>query len=536
MSKEVARAIGCWKVYEQSPKLTFALKHHRTSTGELMRFDNRPWLIPVYEDESDRMVIQKSSKTCITEFALLTLFYQCKQGLSCMYILPDQPIRNRFITTRFDPMVARVKEYRDHMSVKRKDVDAKELKTIYGATAAFVGAHRPGTFYEFTSDFNFYDELDQCNPTALVYAQDRTLAAETDRWYKIGNPTIEGTGINEAYENSDKKQWMLKCPRCNESQVLDWFVNFVREEDKATYSLLDSSVDGNGGDAHAVCRRCNKPIDRLGLGEWVAENRDNPVSGYHVSRLFGAPGNDFATLRPVIREMFEAFTEAQNIKIKEQRFWNNLLGIPFASEGSKFTESLLASCVTEGYRMPDRIAEGTTFAGVDVGTRLHLHIAKIENGMRRKVFIGTCTDFNDLQLKCHQFKVSRGIIDALPETHKAKEWCQAHPGWYRCYYVKSEKAKTPIDVDHKEQVVNVNRTWALDAAFATYLQGAVHLPIDFRSLDDGEFVKQMRAATRVKNEDKNRYEWQEAGKPDHHQHADCYENLNLVTGGEIRIS
>jgi len=492
--------------------------------------DNRAWQIDILRDTADQIAIAKASKVGVTELMVAGVFYEASRGNTGMYVLPTHSVRSRFVTTRIDPMLLTVPHYAANVSRTRKDVDAKGEKTLFGKTWAFVGSNNPKDFYEFTADMMVIDELDQCQATSLVYAADRTGSARADRWWKLGNPTVENSGIDAIYRASDAKVWMVRCTHCNHEQPLTWFKNFVFQDDSGHWQLRSDAQgltslqkSGGGGvtqDASAVCIKCGGLVDRLSQGAWVPQFAGRPVSGYQVSRLFGAPGNDNATRpRPIIREEFAHWLAAQSNATKLQAFYNNRLGLPFAAEGSKITEAVLARCESD-YTMPET-AEATV-AGVDVGSVFHVHVEQVQNGIRRKLFVGTVRDWNDLQLLCHRYGVMVGVIDAMPEQHAAKEWCEHHPGWYRCNYSVSEKGKMDIRVDHLDATIACNRTASLDESYEHWLRGQVEIPRDWRTLDGGDFVSQMCAATRVYDEDKQRYEWRENNQPDHHQHADNY--------------
>lgn len=511
------------QLYVDFPRMAFAEYIHKPLKADRMRFDNRPWMDALYLDPSDKIVVVKSSKTGISEWALCDLFSMAQRGLSGMYVLPDRDVRNRFITTRFDVLTRTVVEYRANLRQAKKEVDAKGLKTIYGQTWAFVGSGGKATFFEFNADAIIFDEYDKCDHGKLIYADDRTLGAARDIWRKIGNPTVSGFGISEEFEGSDKKFRLFKCGHCNDWQKLEWVGNFIREEDEGKFSLINAgdSIE----DATAVCRYCEGTIDRIyGPADWVPEYQGRAVSGYQVGRLFAFPGNDEPDyIRPVIKETFATFLKAQGNPTRLQRFWNNILGLPFAGSGSKFNLEILEDCKTD-YIMP--MKSTGTYAGVDVGGRLHLHIEKVIKGKRRKLFIGTVPDWNELHTVCKRFGVTGGVVDAEPEHHKAKEWCDAHPNWYVCYYNLPDTADDEIDIDFKTMTIRTKRTASLDESLQACCEQRVEVPKDYKTIDGGDFARMMCASTRVQVIDakgKVKFVWTKAD--DHHQHTDNYARI-----------
>lgn len=507
-------------------------------------------MIPILKDKADQLVITKASKVGVSELLFVVVFAEALQGHGGMYVLPTDPVRNRLVAARIDPCIGFVPLYQTaNQKVRhKKSTDNLSLKKINHSFWNFVGSRSPENFYEFEADFMIYDELDKCNLANLELAKDRTGAAKSERGIWVGNPSIADFGIDAKFKASSAQEWMLQCPHCNEWQQLDWWQSFVVQDDDGHWSLRDTSNGHIGSegissrpDASAICHRCSKPIDRLAVGEWVAVNSSTSsgASGYHTSRLFGAPGNDFDEIRPIIRETFDVWNEAQGDPTKLQVFYNNRLGLPFEAEGSKITDTILQAAMSD-YMMPLKADDGTIIAGVDVGARLHVHISRLKNGLRQKLWVGSLPlDPNELQLKCAEFKVSRGVIDAQPERHLAEQWCKHHAGWYRCYYSIGEQNKTEINIDHVDKTVAVNRTASIDQTYAEWMQGYVSIGSNWRSADGGDFAKQMKAPTRIYLENKRRYEWQEGNQPDHHFHADNYERITasmLSSGPRVRAT
>ena len=446
-----------------------------------------------------------------------------------MYILPTEPIRNRVVGSRIDPIVQYTKLYRENVGAAKKDIDSTSLKSIFKGKWNYVGSNSANTFFEFDADVLIYDEYDQCDQANLLIAKQRTGAAEREIWLKIGNPTIPGFGIDAAYEDSTKSVWMLKCPHCNKHQVLDWWKNFIDRQDNGQYFLRSITSLLTGIDASALCQFCFKPMDRLMPGEWIETHKDHPIHGYHCSKLFGRPGNDTLPERPIIREMFEDWIKAQSNQTALEIFYNQQLGLPYSAEGSHISLNMLAACARD-YQMPE-VKEGTFIFGMDLGKVHHVHISKMVKGkdgklIRRKQFIGTIPSWDEADRLWKLFKIRRGCIDAGGEIHAPREFCRTHSGCFMVQYnLGKENLRDGVNISYNERTVRVNRTESLDASYADYFNQMVELPKNYLTLDSGDFTSQMTAATRRFDEKSARYVWDEGGRPDHHQHADNYERI-----------
>lgn len=521
-------------IRSQWPRLWLAMYIHRNARGEMLDFTKRTWQIALYQDPAVDIVFQKASRIGVTEFFIVDHFLQLSRGLNCMYLLPNQPLRNRFVSARIDPVILKTPFYSANVKQTDKAVHSKSLKTVFGSTCAYIGSNSPVDVWEFDADGMFYDEYDKCDAVTLEYAKDRTGASKDPHTRKIGNPTVATRGIAKEYENSDKKVWHIRCSHCNTWQPLDWFANVVEQVGEREFRQRGLiAVDSNGiEDLSFLCYVCSKPVDRLARGEWVSSYPSRSVSGYQANQIFGRP-----LPQPVISQLWEHFMFAQSNPTSLERFYNNVLGIPYQSEGAGITETMLARCVAD-YLMPSTGA--ATFAGVDVGSNLHTSICelvKLPDGRtgRKKLWLGKLKDFDELHWLCKTYGVQRGVIDAMPETRLSREFCRNHPGWFMCYYDKADTSKSFYDIKRDTRTISTNRTQILDASFSEYVDGLVQLPNDWRHLCNGEFVAQMCAPVRIYDVDKERYDWVEGSAADHFRHADTYELLACMVSGYGRV-
>lgn len=502
------------------PKFGLAAFHHRTTKGKVMEFNRRAWQVAIYKDTANRIVVQKPSQIGLTDWALVTMFFHASRGEVPIYVLPSDKDRNSFVPRRLDRTILRVPYYHDNYMQKRKDSDMKSQKTLFGVDCIFVGSNSETNFYEKPCDVLIIDEYDKCNHDVITYAHDRYGASDNPYVYILGNPTIEGFGINAEYNNSDKKVWMTKCPACNKYQELDWFNHIVMQDDNGKWIPRGGMSDDNK-DLSVLCGGCSKPIDRLIPARWVNEFQYDDVSGYRISKIFGD-----AREHHVIREMFDDWIKAQGNQTKLERFYNNILGIPYEAEGSKITEKMMGNCkVDYEYGSP---TGNPTIAGCDVGSVLNLQISEIVNGKRRKVFVGTVRDFDELSFKCKEYNVRRGVIDALPEGHATKEFVRKNSGWLMCFFVDSDDKRMALKPDYINKTINVGRTEIMDASYQDWAIGNLEVPAQWRNLDNGDFVKQMKAPTRIQKIKPNgtiRYVWQEGSQADHHRLTDTYEYI-----------
>lgn len=484
-----------------------------------MSFYRRKYALDIYADNSKEIVIMKSVQCGMTEWLIIETFTKCEQGLSVFYVLPKYTLRNSFVANRIDKTINMIPYYRNRIKHALGDADSKDIKHFSNGTIKFASSRTDSDFLEFPADMAIIDELDRCDQKNIEKAADRLSASEYKLFRKISNPTISGFGIAEEFKRSDQKEWFVKCDHCGEWQRLDFFRNVVDEQGEGEFVLRDRDWNaGSAQDIDLICVKCCKPLDRFSdHAEWVKARQDSRVSGYHISKLID-PGTS-------IVELWEKWQMALANETKKQVFFNSDLGLPYESKGAKLTDALLDKCIRD-YVMPST-GSGCVM-GVDVGSVLHVSISKIDGEHRWKQYIGTVPHFEELDSLIVLYGVECCVVDAKPETHEAKKLRDRNPGivWL-CDYHSTEGSTKEISINDDTYHVVVDRTASMDESHADVLLEKVLFPKNAKTIDSGAFYEQMKAPTRVFDEEKNRYIWNEGTRADHYRHADNYEKIAM---------
>lgn len=536
----------------EHPKYGLAAFIHQTETENDLIFDRTTaWQVPILQDNSPQQVFMKCSQVGITVIAIITMLVNLMKGLPGLYVLPTKGTMYQFVKNRIDPILMQVPFYAKHYAQRREDATGSELKKIFRRGVKFAGSNVKSAFFEMPAGWYIIDERDLCEQKNLKYLADRIRRAKIKRWMEIGNPLHENAGIHEKWKISSQQEWNITCPHCNTQQTLTWEANCVRQVSKRRYVLRDRKVqamlnklrktepmktacdmlqdqlDLTGQDARIYCGQaeCQKVIDRHAPGRWIAKHPDRTVSGYHINQIFGDP-NPGAIFRMYSDQMAGIHDPAQR-----EHFYNNILGLPYSEKGNRITDQMLADAAQD-YQMPFKLPAqimqhdfAWTTAGCDVGNTWHLHISgmfmKDFQVYRVKLFVGQIDGPEELHDKCVLFNVTSGVIDAMPETRLARKFCATHAGWNMCWYTDNKEELKP---DKKKPEIKINKTEALDGSLAEWDAGFVTVAMDFRSLDGGEFVEQMKAPVREIDPDTKKISW---SKPpnDHHRHADTYDWL-----------
>lgn len=518
---------------EMAPLLGLALRAHRNTRGSPMRFRDRPYLVELYRDlpNIEGVDVCKGVQTGVSE--LLLLFALERAGWSgkiAAYVLPTYSVRDRFVQRRVNPLLQSVPEYRALLGGPERSGKAGNLKLKRFGTGAmlFLGSNTPGDFVEFSADVLIVDEFDQCDPMNLSKARDRLRESSNPQFIRIGNPTLPSTGIAGIYDKSDRRSWFSRCSKCGHWQTIGWLSHVVHKLDSGTWALRDP-------EARPVCEKCGRGFDRAEkTGAWVARHPDRARRGYRLSRL-DALSEDYNSL-------FQEWVDAQGDSAALATFYTSVLGEPFEFSGARITVEMLADAAVGSaldYSGSSEYSDQVVTMGVDVGSVLNVSISVVEEvedesgetrTVRRAVFVGAFRTFDEVADAIHRYRVSTCVIDAMPETRKAKELRDQFQGndcqvWL-CRFAPTVRVGTHqygLRQDWREQVVTVDRTQVFDATFDDLREGRREFPEDVFTVLG--WREQMRAPVRVLNEARSRIVWTEGSAPDHYRLADVYDRI-----------
>lgn len=269
------------------------------------------------------VVFMKSTQTAGTEVGLNWLGYAMHQTPSPMLVVvPTIEVRRRWTLQRLNPMLAESPVLAD-LYGRMRTRDARQSQDIKdfpgGGMLVLGGANSPASLASMPIRFVLADEVDRFkweiggegDPLGLVAQRQKTFARR--KTFLVSTPTIRGASrIEQRYEASDKRRYMMPCPHCGDKLRFQW-------------SGLQWSKES--GDAWYVCPHCGCMIDEhakrgmLAAGEWVPERPGQPVRGYHINALYAPPG-----LGMTWKELVADWYHSKDDRTKLQRFVNTQLG------------------------------------------------------------------------------------------------------------------------------------------------------------------------------------------------------------------
>lgn len=529
-------------------RVLLANKHHTTTRGTPLDFKRFHFLQEVYADTSTDIVLTFGVQSGKTEWMVCDAFALLSLGVSYQLVQPKQEMSTQFRRTRVDEPLERSEFYGKHI---------KAVGTLYKwrATSGLTGILRvtfsncEDEMISFPADVVGVDERDRCNLANLALLPDRLQGSPFKLTRETSTPTTKGNemvpNIWYQYCKTDQREFYVACPHCGEEQTVDWFKNIVHENrNKQSGKLEDYTLRDEGWhkdldrDIYAMCHQCDSPLDRLARGKWHPTSKipkGRWRRGYHANKLLSPLAS--------IREMWGDYQEAAQNPTLLQRFYNSMLGLPFAGSGTQITEEMLYACRGTYILHPAMdTCPLKCSMGVDVSPEsLDVRISSYPSGhfRRRTEYLGKVRTFDDLLGLMQRFSVSCCVIDAEPETREAlRLQRRARCPVYVCY-TREKMGVTIKDLElskvKQEKKFTIDRTLMMDTVLASYAAGQVELPMNIHSLSDGMYTTEMTNPTRVLEVDskgKERFTWT-SGK-DHSFLADVYDYCAMILGGMNR--
>lgn len=540
----------CGSLHSEYPLMGIARAFHRNRRGDPISFKEKPYLIPLYTCllNMERADFCKGVQTGISELFIQLMLYEAGwQDRIVAYVLPTFGSSGRFVADRVDPLLSSVPAYAARVPGGEEGIQSGSKGNLkrkrFGRNGAllFLGSNSDSDFSEFSADLGIIDELDECDEGNISKMPDRLRESKFPQLLRVSNPGIAGRGIHKAWKDGSRARYHHQCTRCGERQYLDWFVNFVRRIDDGTWVPRDSYrwANPNEGDLRPVCRRCKDPWTPVVQGGlWIAESPGKTPS-FHMSRLDILPPAKGSPIRVYFAEWLLAQTNPALLSA----FWRGTLGWPHEGTGQRISEEMLEMASlrqlpNDTNPDPEIYKKKTVIMGVDVGSVLNVWIDELEDGIknkdgegddyrRRSRYICAVLQFEDLHRLIKEYAVQVLVIDAAPETRKAKEIRDHYAGsevqvWLCRFHPQARigKAAFGLKMEHVEHVITVDRTQLLDCTFDEIRTGSHSMPLDYSTISG--LSDQLKAPVRKLDAHSQRYVWEEGNDPDHYRFADAY--------------
>ena len=360
--------------------------------GQLLEFKKRLFLIDILRDISPIVVLKKAAQIgASVSYNLLAFHLANHYGFSGIYTMPSDTDVEEFSKTKTDKIFQSNEVIR-----KRIGLDNVSLKQIGNTFIYFKGTRSKSAPISTTADWLMHDEIDRSDLNIIETYSSRISASDFKRKFLFSNPSFTKVGVDLYWQDSDKKEWFIKCSACNHEQMLVWEENV--DEIRMIY----------------VCSKCNAPLsdyDRM-RGRWKP-TASGEVSGYHLSQMMAS----WLSAKELIKEK-----EKRGI----QYFRNFVLGEPYSvGEKIDFRQSILDSWT------PKAIDREPFYMGIDIGRQKHWVV-----GSSKGIFkMGVCESRQELESVINKYNPI-AVMDSGPERTWAEEFKNKYPKLYLCCYRK----------------------------------------------------------------------------------------------------
>lgn len=513
------------------PLLAWTQRHRRMlDSSTPFDIDNHRYLKGIYEDTNPERVINKSGQGGASEYAISTAMHACDQrGMDVLYLLPTIGDISDFSQMRIgtaleaSPYLATRVAQTDRVQLKRVRDKHLVLRGAQVTNSQASGQRRGASRLKAVpADLVIYDEFDEMPPGVEALAQKRLGHSQYKEQLFISTPTYPGIGIDAKWQESDQRLWHILCPSCDHRQHLTIDHIVLEWDDLERPKIWHGQSEDR---ACCACERCGKELDRLAEGEWVPTYPERDLAGYSFNKLVTAQTEPLAVVQALM---------TTDIWLRQEAF-NQDLALPFHPQGGGLTDAELDAVRRQYIHAKPQPNERGNVMGVDVGRVLHVVIrgpVTQTTGERQQRLATEVATFEDVGRLIRQYKISRCVMDALPETHKAREFQEDFIKKVWLAYFGPEISKRGELATWKEEggkrgepwagTVTIDRTRAFDELQSVFIDNTWTLPQNARDIPD--YYAHLKAPVRVINRQPNRPDVARyvSSGPDHYALAELY--------------
>lgn len=500
---------------ENLPALWVLKYKIKNEAGIPLDFTKRKFLWDIYNDLSPNQVLLKPPQIGATVMNTIKSLYVAKKlGRQIIYTLPTQGDVQDMVGGSINRIIAQNPVLLDWV----RDHDTVEQKSVGDSIIFYRGTFTAKQAMMVPSGLNIHDEVDASDAQIITQYETRLQAQEDGgwRWY-FSHPSLAGHGVDVYWQQSDKKEWHIRCPHCREVQYMQWPYNVDIET--ATY----------------ICANCKHPLpDEARInGEWVPTAKGT-FSGYHVSQLM------------LYNKTAEDIVKAYNDPLKDkQYFYNYVLGLPYIGSEDKIEPSVvLKNCVDITNDQTKRVV-----IGMDTGHGIHFTVMNRDGVFyygNAKEITASKDPYDVIEGFLKRWPKSIVVSDQGGDLIGVRKLQAKYPGRvFLCFYRKDRKTVDLVewgtDTEYGKVMVDRNRMMQLVVeqmrdVGRIRLNGTVDEWGEFASHFGNIYREQVVVKDSKEKDNRNLYSnefvWKRNG-PDHYCHALLYAMVGMQRyGGE----
>lgn len=257
------------------------------------------------------VVVMSSAQVGKTETILNLIGFFIDQDPSPILVLqPTLEMAQAFSKDRLAPMIrdtpalhGRVKDPRS-----RDSGNTMLHKTFPGGHITMAGANSAASLASRPIRVVLADEVDRYPVSAgtegdpVSLARKRTTTFWNRKLVLTSTPTVKGSRIERAFNESDQRRFHVPCPDCDHAQVLRW--SQVRWPEGAPAA------------AEYCCEACGvlwsdaTRWDAVKRGAWVAEGEFRGIAGFHLSELC----SPWVRLSDMVQQFLDARADPERLR------------------------------------------------------------------------------------------------------------------------------------------------------------------------------------------------------------------------------
>lgn len=436
----------------------------KTETGEPMEYSDRGFMIDIFCDMHPLQVMMKCSQVGATTFEILKAYFLAQvMNRRIIYSLPTATLVEDLNTTKLEPIESH------NPKIIAGVTNNKKSKSWGKGFILFRGTRGEAQDVMVSADYIIADEVNHSDISVVEGLESRLSASKIQAQWWFGHPTSPGIGVDLKWQESDQREWHVKCRGCGDEQPLDFWQNV--DSEREIY----------------VCRACNEHLtdDDRRAGRWIAtvdevDGKPPKWHGYHISHL--------------IAPWIPCWKVIEAEKKAKEYFFSKVLGLPYIGGGGSVDPSLIRNA--QIYPMPEEFRPLQKFIGVDVGGPLHVVIGN-ERGITKCLLLkddpgikpeDATTFVRDGKPvmgskwgKLHQLMLMEQpnlvVIDNAPSGKQQVAFQKLHPlHVLRCIYDYDNRRQEDWEKEKgkgKEGTINANRTRIIDTVLGAFGNGEI---------------------------------------------------------------
>lgn len=472
--------------------------------GEPFSFVDRPWLLDILCDWTPNIVLTACAQVgkSVT-FSIKALFGIKHLHFNTIYTMSSDEDVREFVSSKMNKIIQA--NYHEFAGMETDSIERKEFNDRF---IFFKGTNSKTAAISTTADLLIHDEISRSDQNAIETYKSRTKASQYKGRWMFSNPGTERDELDQQWQKSDQKEWIITCPHCKDEHFLVW---------PESINLETKSY---------VCRACKKPItdDVRRNGKWVAQNPGSKISGYHISHLMCC----WITAEEIIED-------SQG----DPAYFNNfVLGKPYSPGDLSVSKTTILDLWTpKDLTIDDKGRALDIFLGIDVGNIKH-YVVRTTRGL---VKVGRVTKPSEIDDLIAFWKPKAGVIDAMPDSTLSKYITDKYPFMLMSYFMENannpqtivwwgkhgeqQSDKSQIVYSHRDRILDQHLTNMIEAKYLIGLQTDKEFQLYIKHYET------LRREKVVNNKGIERYVWESTTGEDHYVFADLYSYLALLGEG-----